>query len=661
MLCLLAVFVLLSSAATPIKHLAGPADEFVHHRMVDPATVEIMQKSASRNLFFAPSGDLLASHKFPVEGAVAFVLSFASPVANIRMELLGPNGAPVTARVEKQVQPVNDDSRDDVPVTVYIVEENLAAGTYTFNVYRTSEMDTVQLQSVLENPRPDAVLTFLVDDKIVIASHMQSYLLKTGQDIGLVARAKSLSAELDVQMSVVKAIMEVTLPDGTTLDVAMHDNGVDGGDLVAGDGEFSASIRASVPGDYILESILGGQRNINDASTDDAFERTAQHVVKVSSATIEVAGKALMQTLDSERVNILIAVNGGGGQQPALRAYTEVYGRTSSGELKPACWIGGLVSPTNGFISLELNTKWLELAGVSGSLILRNTYIADVTTSFPVSLYDQDINVVKSSTLPVHWGLAANTNITVTQEMKWGVNPLPPLSASAAAAPDLLMLPGYCADVNPWASSAKDFTNAFFPVDKGNYGNHQYSEKVIGQADARGMTAYGVIGHSQGGMVALHIHNFFWSGVEMASKANGKVLLQSVGTPFNGNTAAGSAANLGEIFGVGCGTNTDLSLDGAANWLAGIEMTSRADLHFYTTTYEQGNFFGDWCSLPMNLILQWPNDGVTEATYAPLQGGKNQGNVEKWCHSTEMTYKPQYTDSSRNAKLNSNAARAPAL
>jgi len=201
----------------------------------------------------------------------------------------------------------------------------------------------------------------------------------------------------------------------------------------------------------------------------------------------------------------------------------------------------------------------------------------------------------------------------------------------------------------------------FFPVDKGNYGNHQYSEKVLAQISAQGITAFSIIGHSQGGMVALHIHNYFFTGLDQASTAGGKVLLQSLGTPFRGNTAAGSAANLGEIFGVGCGSNTDLSLDGAGNWLAGIGQASRANLHFYTTTYQQGNFFGDWCSLPMNLILQWPNDGVTEATYAGLPGGQNQGNKEKWCHSVDMGYPPQYTDQARNRILNGNAARAPSF
>lgn len=59
----------------------------------------------------------------------------------------------------------------------------------------------------------------------------------------------------------------------------------------------------------------------------------------------------------------------------------------------------------------------------------------------------------------------------------------------------------------------------------------------------------------------------------------------------------------------------------------------------------------------MNLILQWPNDGVTEQGYAQLEGANNQGNKEKWCHSTDMGYAAQCDDHTRNAQMNDLAAR----
>lgn len=106
-----------------------------------------------------------------------------------------------------------------------------------------------------------------------------------------------------------------------------------------------------------------------------------------------------------------------------LRAYAEVLG-TSGSEKKAAAWIGGLVEVTNGVVSLELNLDWLQLAGVSGPLYLQNVYLSDATTSFPVSIYSGEIQVAKSEGLPRHWAAAANTNISITTEMREGVNPL---------------------------------------------------------------------------------------------------------------------------------------------------------------------------------------------------------------------------------------------
>lgn len=183
------------------------------------------------------------------------------------------------------------------------------------------------------------------------------------------------------------------------------------------------------------------------------------------------------------------------------------------------------------------------------------------------------------------------------------------------------------------------------------------------------------IGHSQGGLVFLHLHNYYWTGLE---NAKGKRLIQSVGSPYQGCSGAGSAANLIKIFGVACGANNDLTTDGAKLWLSGISANARKDVYYATTTYQQGKLFGDYCNMAVNLILQWPNDGTTETKYAELpSGGNSLGNKEvkslffflkavvlkkneqfqKWCHTTGMGYPPQYTDSARNKDFNANAAR----
>jgi len=271
-------------------------------------------------------------------------------------------------------------------------------------------------------------------------------------------------------------------------------------------------------------------------------------------------------------------------------------------------------------------------------------------TSFPVSRATFDIPVRASKRL--NFTLRAqDIGMAITNQMRFGVNPIPRRNKTAASA-TLVALPGYCANNNPWSRSSSDFTDARYPVVSGNFGNDAYAQRIMGHISD--LDSFSFVGHSQGGMVGLHLFNFYFSTLDHATGAR---LIQSVGTPWQGSTAAGGAADLGDIFGIGCGSNSDLSRDGAVVWLAGISMEARAHVYYYTTTYVQGSFFGDYCSLPMNLILQWPNDGVTELVYARLVGGHNMGNKEKWCHTTNMGYPAQYDDNARNREMNAAAAR----
>jgi hypothetical protein len=90
---------------------------------------------------------------------------------------------------------------------------------------------------------------------------------------------------------------------------------------------------------------------------------------------------------------------------------------------------------------------------------------------------------------------------------------------------------------------------------------------------------------------------YYWSGVDVANGISllftiylfilffykGGRLVQSVGSPYQGTSIAGFLADLGRIFGVGCGSNYDLSRSGAANWLAKVPMDARKDVYYYTT------------------------------------------------------------------------------
>lgn len=305
--------------------------------------------------------------------------------------------------------------------------------------------------------------------------------------------------------------MNVQTPNGDDVEVPMNDEGL-AGDVTPNDGIYGGELIIEHPGQYVVQPVLTGFYDLPGAEITTEFVRSTQHLVTVSPVRLEFTGKARMVRKDSDRMIISVGVtevNPGGTfclirfaldpptflSLDGLRAHTEVYGKKGN-DLVPVAWLGGLVDIENGWIALELDARWLQRAGVSGSLVLRNSYIADVTTSFPIATYFDDIAVDNSDIIPIP-GFVTLLNkppMPITYEMRNGVNPLfskstfltllsyiqslhygallssnlylnPILSLDRTAASTkkgLVLIPGYCATINPWKRNSGDFTNAHF-------------------------------------------------------------------------------------------------------------------------------------------------------------------------------------------------------
>jgi len=251
--------------------------------------------------------------------------------------------------------------------------------------------------------------------------------------------------------------------------------------------------------------------------------------------------------------------------------------------------------------------------------------------------------------------------LPITREMKLGVAP-PHVKKnnrtrqSNSTAPDLLLTHGYCpGPQNPWEKYPTDWNNpGFFLEVNSNMVNEEFAKKLALFAESMSMDSFGIIAHSQGGLASLHLLNYYFTGLD---NSQGGRKIQTVGSPWLGNSGAGSTANLAAIFGIGCGPNFDLTTDGATLWLSGITSDNRKEVFYYTTTYKTRSSWGDWCNLAVNFLLKWPNDGTTEMEHALLPGGNDMGNTEGWCHSIEMQYPAQYYDRERNVMMNHLAAR----
>ncbi|HVJ63261.1 MAG TPA: conditioned medium factor, partial [Tahibacter sp.] len=215
----------------------------------------------------------------------------------------------------------------------------------------------------------------------------------------------------------------------------------------------------------------------------------------------------------------------------------------------------------------------------------------------------------------------------------------------------LILVHGYCSG-GVWPAS--QFTTASTFLDTNQNRSHDAFARLL-QTYGSTWASFGTVAHSQGGAAALHLYTYYWSGLDYAT---GSRLMQSVGTPYQGTNLAGILATLGSWFGVGCGTNDNLSYSGATAWLAGIPNANRAKVNYYTTAFKTTNWWtNDYCNVATDLVLNDPEDGTTEQSKGQLPGAVNRGHTTGQCHTTGMRDPAQYQDASRNATMNANAAR----
>jgi len=298
------------------------------------------------------------------------------------------------------------------------------------------------------------------------------------------------------------------------------------------------------------------------------------------------------------------------------------------------------------------------LANAGPPYVLKNVILQD-KDSFAILSQMAEISVVGGNSIPSSSLLKASRSL-ITEEMRYGPRPVSlqikqKMNNSSSTAVDgkLLLVHGYCSGA-VW--NVNDFTDA---VELQDYtksrSNDQFARIIMEFGSA--YPSYSIVAHSQGGLASLHLKTYYWSGLDTASKGR---LIQSVGSPYRGCSLAGILADIGWLFGFGCGSNFDLSIDGATLWYAKIPKFvggPQDAVYYYTTRYVNNWWFFSNCVTASNLILTKPNDGTCELKYASLDNGHGMGTVDAWCHAGGMKYPPQCSDKARNKEMNMYAAR----
>ncbi|WP_426788228.1 choice-of-anchor X domain-containing protein [Xanthomonas campestris] len=634
----------LGAAELQSKQLAGPPEEFAQMRAPDPAESAILSKSALLPVELAPAG---ASARWqgslPVEnGHLRFMVLAGDQQWDAAVAAPRVAGARAAAAPQLQAQRTQLGNADSGTSGMRYAVDAAQNGAWSLTLQSASP--TAQRGYVLMEGDP----------RTQLASYPRHRHQQVGQSLtlnallsGSDAQGASLLAGQAGQID--QASLRVLDPQGTARTFAMADDGKHD-DGAAGDGVYGGSFQPTSAGTWIAQVIVHGRDQAGQP-----FVRTSEHVLPVLDTSVRLLGTALSaRAADGTRLSIGLPIAARGQAPTHYRVFGQVWGTDAKGKQIPVAWIGGMLTPQQGQLPLSLDERWVARAGARAPFTLRGLRIEDPDHYIPLAQADAlplQLPALRRASI-------ARTTAGIDESMRMGPRPrtLATATASAQAQPQaagsrLVLVHGYCSN-GVWPEA--QFSNASSFIDaKQNRSNDQFAQRLAQFASQ--WSSFATVAHSQGGMAALHLYTYYWSGLDNA--AGGRVM-QSVGTPYQGTNLSGILATVGSWFGVGCGSNTDLTYDGAKAWLAGIPADARAKVNYYTTSFAKTNWYtNDYCNAASDLVLNDPEDGTVEQANAQLPGGVNRGHTTGQCHTTGMRDPAQYLDASRNAVMNANAAK----
>jgi hypothetical protein len=628
-LLLAAPFACTADAAIVAKQLAGGPEEFAAMAPANPIESATHSKSALLpvTLEKRANGQYGWQSPISVEGSnLRFLVLSGDQTWNVNLQ----------DPISKRMQPAEQLAISKRRANYGISDNGVPADSYTFeNVARGEWNLAIDAKA---GGRGFVLIEGEGGERLM--SHQARMNQRVGQRIGLVASVYNLDESAGNlrgdALSIAK--LRVTAPNGSVNEYAMFDDGLHE-DGIASDGVFGADFLASHAGNFNAQVVIQGT-----SSNGQRFVRTSEHLIPVIDEQLTLASLQSKATQTSaNRFNVRIPVTAA-KSSGHYRSYAQVWG-TRGGSMVPVAWIGGMSDVKGGGLELGLDARWIAKAGAQAPFEIRDLRIEDP---------DHFITVAAASRMALNMGSlpkAASTPVTgVSEEMRVGPRPAQTLAKGVGSR--LLLVHGYCSG-NVWGGVAGQFSNASVFQDFNQNRSHDAFARLI-QTYGNTWNSFGIVAHSQGGAASLHLYNYYWSGLD---NAVGSRLIQSVGTPYRGTALAGNAAALGNVFGVGCGTNSNLTYSGASSWLAGISTASRAKANYFTTSFTDRAWLYDYCNVVTDVLLSDPEDGTTEQSYGQLPSGVNRGHKTGWCHTSGMRDPAQATDSSRNSTMNSNAAR----
>jgi hypothetical protein len=728
--CLAASVLVAGAAAAPAfddplilspKQLHAPASDFLPGGPLVPADfTESGQRSRSAMIpmtFKEVEGEWVWEKNVPIDSWDGeAIMYFAGPDSvNWDIQFQAPGEAPMD---RSALAARSNTVRDVRPLDVFGVNvpalEAFKTRSATAGVWRV-EAKTRSFHRSAQGAHPDGYFVMAVESPYRLYTHVVGRDLMVGNRMEIRAhmfdnneRAArggdsdcATSGVRDAAVMVTNAISRIKAtvyrPDSSSVVIALFDDGRHNDDA-AGDGLFAGSMLLEQAGDHLIHIEAEGRlpNGLN-------FIRTTTDIAPAVERKVELASSAAIARPETDltlRVDLPIREI---AATEKVQMLGEVWGHDAQGAELPVCWLGCMARPfdnENGerVVSYRLDTRWIDYTGAQGPFELRNVRVQDPDTfvpfiraeRLPLNIQAMPARAGSAPVTEISWDMIegsvpAEHHIPVSAPVRefWrqhlekmeqseredGTNYLQLERGSHS----LMMVHGYCSG-DVWNNVTGDWpenVNATFTENKtiftdysANRTHDQFAQMV--RAVGINLKSFGIVAHSQGGCASAQLLTYYYSGLHWAR--GGSRLIQSVGTPYQGTSLAGNLAAIGSVFGVGCGTNNNLTYSGGDAFLPTIPSAQRGFIWPYTAEYAEITIFNDYCSVATDGFLDDPEDGTTEHRCGQLPGSHQQALTKGQCHTASMADPPEYgtkrrTDDNvivthnRNATMSSLAKR----
>lgn len=590
------------------KVTAGPPSEFPMMNLPDVVADRISSSSALLTLKYGVDFAFIAD--VPVDGDASLSLSFFSDAPFAAFEFT------ITDSVGRQMSNSS------------FVDESLSFGsniypcrTFQFSKPSTGEWTFRALHtSPLAGDAPQGLLLLGTHSEHEVALAVDSLFLHVGSTVGIRTWVtnSTFGRSRAINDSIKGGMARIVMPDASVQEIPLNDDSF-GLHNEPHDGIWGGNLTATSAGRYVLDVTVEGT-----TPGGHPFIRTVTDFLNVIKPSLSLKNLPVSSVASrhSDYIALLLPVHALGNPNDSsaskVRVFAQVWGKDRRGRDVPVCWIGGItrVEAFRGqhVLSLMLNKNWLAGLRIKRLSSLRNLFVQDVNHFVPIASASKVHIVQHSSTLPIISDMFNSTLLTVSPSMLNG--PVPSWlmrkrehlanASGTSSASTLLLVHGYCAHETPFdTSSFTDYT-LFLDLDA-NRLNDDFAIRIRDAASS--FSSYGIVAHSQGGLASLHLRSFYWSPLD---NSNGGRRLQTLASPFQGQPLAGLLAKLGQALGFLCGSNDDLTYDGARLWLSSVPVSARKEVYYWAAKYGQDGLI-HYCNLAANVVLGWPNDGISHS------------------------------------------------